>query len=180
MNAEEMIRLALDTGFDHAGNLNVERLDFRQEVRDMCASGQCGNYGKCWTCPPYCGTLEESREKAAAFSDGILVQTTGLMEDDFDYESIREAESRHKDNFLRLVKKLRSDGMKILPMGAGGCRICKACSCPEESCRHPEDAIVSMEAYGLMVLDTCKASGMEYNYGPRTLTFTSAVLFGSR
>ena len=45
----------------------------------MCKAGRCGAYGKCWTCPPYCGTLEESTEKAKQFNTGILLQMTGQM-----------------------------------------------------------------------------------------------------
>ena len=34
-----------------------------------------------------------------------------------------------------------------------------------------------MEAYGLFVSDICTRSGLNYNYGPNTLTYTSCVLF---
>ena len=35
MKTEELIELALEVGFDHAGELNMGALDFRPEVRDM-------------------------------------------------------------------------------------------------------------------------------------------------
>ena len=35
----------------------------------------------------------------------------------------------------------------------------------------------SMEAYGLFVSDICTRSGLAYNYGPRTMTYTSCVLY---
>lgn len=34
-----------------------------------------------------------------------------------------------------------------------------------------------MEAYGLFVSDICARSGLAYNYGPRTMTYTSCVLY---
>ena len=34
-----------------------------------------------------------------------------------------------------------------------------------------------MEAYGLFVSDMCMRSGLAYNYGPRTMTYTSCVLY---
>lgn len=45
MKTEELIELALEVGFDHAGELNMGALDFRPEVRDMCSSGRCRAYG---------------------------------------------------------------------------------------------------------------------------------------
>ena len=42
MKTEELIELALEVGFDHAGELNMGALDFRPEVRDMCSSGLPG------------------------------------------------------------------------------------------------------------------------------------------
>ena len=36
MKTEELIELALEVGFDHAGELNMGALDFRPEVRIFC------------------------------------------------------------------------------------------------------------------------------------------------
>lgn len=33
-----------------------------------------------------------------------------------------------------------------------------------------------MEAYGLWVSDICRQSGLEYNYGAQTMTYTACVL----
>ena len=82
MTKEQAARLAKETGFSHWGFFRTEGLRFLQEVRDMCAADRCDRYDKCWSCPPGCGTLEESREKAGKFSWGILLQTTEELEDD--------------------------------------------------------------------------------------------------
>jgi hypothetical protein len=34
----------------------------------------------------------------------------------------------------------------------------------------------SMEAYGLLVSEVCRASGLPYYYGPKTLTFSACIL----
>ena len=34
-----------------------------------------------------------------------------------------------------------------------------------------------MEAFGLFVSDICARSGLGYNYGPRTMTYTSCLLY---
>ena len=34
----------------------------------------------------------------------------------------------------------------------------------------------SMEAYGLLVSNVCRSSGLEYYYGPLTLTYSACIL----
>lgn len=177
MDRNQIQQLALQLGFTACVPLNTASLEFRPEVREMCASGRCGNYNKSWSCPPACGSLEEIREKASAFSDGIIVQTTAQLEDSFDYEGMMDAAARHGASFEKLAEALRQDGLIFLPMGAGGCRVCQSCTYPDAPCRFPEKRMTSMEAYGLVVSDVCKNSNVPYYYGPNTLTYVSCILF---
>jgi len=170
------VNQALQCGFSRAGALNMEALEFLPEVRQMCAANLCQSFGKRWTCPPACGSLEDISRKANAYNFGILVQTVGQMEDDFDYETIAETEKLHRRNFLRLLDQLRKSYPQMLPMGAGTCTICEECTYPEEVCRFPEYAYPSMEAYGLFVSRICEKSGIPYYSGKQTITFTSCFL----
>lgn len=172
-----LLRLAEEIGFSHYGFFPTEALSFREEVREMCKAGRCGVYGTRWTCPPYCGTLEESAEKAKQFQTGILLQMTGRMEDDFDVECMAETGETLKEKLALFVKRLREKHIPCLPMTAGTCNRCDPCTCPDEPCRFPEEAFPSMEAYGLMVNDVCTAANVRYHYGQRTITFTTCVLF---
>ena len=176
MTNEELLKLAEECGFEHSGMLNVPALEFNPAVRDMCAAGRCGMYGKCWTCPPGCGTLEEISAKAAAYRRGVLVQSTGQMEDDFDIETMMDTEKLQKERFLAFTDAVRQRYPDCLPMAAGACTICKECTYPDAPCRFPHKAIPSMEAYGLVVSQVCEGSGVAYYYGPKTMTYTSCVL----
>jgi bifunctional UDP-N-acetylglucosamine pyrophosphorylase/glucosamine-1-phosphate N-acetyltransferase len=172
-----LIAEALSDGFSQAGTLNCEALEFMPEVRDMCAADRCQSYGKNWTCPPACGTIEEAALKASKYSQGIIVQTVGKLDDDFDYENMLETEQKHKKNFEKLVTSLRIRFPNMLPMGAGTCTICPKCTCPDAPCRFPDRAISSMEAYGLFVSKVCTLSNMKYNYGPLSIAYTSCIMF---
>lgn len=176
MTDQELLELAQRHGFDHVGMLNVAALEFSPEVRSMCAADKCRSYGKCWTCPPYCGTLEDIAARSAAYHRGILVQTTGQMEDDYDVETMEEAGALQVKRFHALVKEVRNTYPDCLPMSAGACTVCPKCACPDEPCRFPDLAFPSMEAYGLWVSKTCTDSGMSYFYGPQTITFTCCIL----
>ena len=176
MTQTELLSLAAECGFDHAGDLNTAALDFNPAVREMCAADRCQSYGRRWSCPPGCGTLEEISQKAATYRRGILLQSTGEMEDDFDVETMMDTEKLHKERFHALVAQVRQVYPNCLPMAAGACTVCKECTYPHAPCRFPERAIPSMEAYGLVVSKVCEDSGLPYYYGPRTITYTSCVL----
>jgi len=79
MELDEALALAQQYGFSHCGPIKMDALQFLPEVRDMCAAGTCRQYGRCWSCPPACGTLEEAARRARRFSKGLLVQSTGQM-----------------------------------------------------------------------------------------------------
>lgn len=173
---DQMIKRALDCGFTQATELKTEYLEFMPAVRDMCAADKCHAYGKSWACPPACGSLQEISEKASKYEKGLLVQTTGQMEDEFDYESIQEIEMRHEQSFLALLEDLKKDFSTMLPMGAGTCQICPQCTYPNTPCRFPDKAFPSMEAYGLFVSQICERANLPYYYGPLTMTFTACFL----
>ena len=82
---------------------------------------------RCWTCPPACGTLAESRKKAKQYSWGIILQTTAEMEDEFDGEAIEEASSLQRSRFLEYCTRIRETGEDILPMGSSGFMLATGC-----------------------------------------------------
>ena len=88
-----------------------------------------------------------------------------------------EAEARHKERFRQLTQALyHRDGREnVLPMGAGTCRRCARCTYPDAPCRFPEEQVVSMEAYGLLVSQVCQDCGAVYYHGPRTMTYVSCI-----
>lgn len=173
---QKAIDLALAIGFSHSGPLDASTLVLMPEVRDMCAADKCHLFNRSWMCPPACGTLEENGEKLAAYSHGILVQTTAQMDDDFDYEAMQEAEKKHKKEFRTLQIELLKEFPSLLALGAGGCTLCPQCTYPDEPCRFPDEAISSMEAFGLLVSDVCTKNNLPYYYGPGTLTYTGCFL----
>lgn len=172
----DWLQVARDIGFEHAEKLNSASLCARDEVRAMCGSGKCRIYGKRWSCPPACGELSVCQKKMDRYCGGIIVQTVSNLEDDFDAEGIALAQARHKLRFETIVRQLRTADKACLPLTAGGCTRCESCTYPGRPCRYPGKMMSSMEAYGLLVSDVCNASGLAYNYGPKTIAFTSCIL----
>ena len=173
---ETLLTLAAQAGFTQAAPLEASALTARTEVRDMCAADRCHAYGRSWSCPPACGTLEQCQARMNRYKRGILLQTTGQLEDDFDAEAIWETERRHKDSFAVLARQIRQLYPACLPLTAGACTLCRTCTYPEKPCRFPYKQFSSMEAYGLLVSDVCLKTGLKYYYGPKTITYTSCIL----
>lgn len=142
----------------------------------MCASSACHMYGKCWSCPPGCGSLEECEKNIRKYKTGIIVQTVGELEDELDGETMMETEALHKKNFYAFEQKLRELYPDMLALGAGACRRCKVCTYPDSPCRFPKKMFSSMEAYGMLVTQVCQANDLKYYYGPCTIAYTSCYL----
>ncbi len=176
MNYEELAQIAREAGFSTWAALDPATIDLKTEVREMCAVNTCGQYGKRWSCPPGCGTLEECAARLKEYPQGILVQTYGDIEDGFDFEAMMEIEQDHKAHFTQMYARLREQGLPVLAIGAGCCTQCAKCTYPEEPCRFPEKMVSSMEAYGMLVLEVCKANGLQYYYGSDTMAYTGCFL----
>jgi len=169
--------LALGFGFSHAAPLTPDTLTVYGQVRDMCAADLCGMYAHCWTCPPACGSIEQHADKLAGYTKGIIVQTTGILEDRFDYEGMKDTGSRHKQLLCDFAGLLKIQHPDLLALGSGGCSVCETCTYPSEPCRHPDEALCSMEAYGLLVSEVCQKNNIPYSYGEGSITYVGCYLW---
>lgn len=172
----EMVILAKEAGFTHAAPLAMDALEFREDVRAMCRSDRCNNYGKSWSCPPATGSAERAKERISRYRRGIIVQTCGEISGSFDIEGTKQVMLKHKKNFDSFVRQARTFYPGCFPMGAGACSRCRSCTYPDRPCRHPDRMYPSMEACGLLVSDVALRSGLGYNYGENTMSFTSCIL----
>ena len=180
LDYEALENLGREVGFTSVAPLDPTTIELKQEVRDMCAANTCGKYGKSWACPPACGELAECEARIRSFSEGILVQTMGQLEDEMDGEGMMETEAQHKKHFTDLYARLREQYDDELAIGAGACTVCKDCTYPDAPCRFPERRTSSMEAYGMLVLQVCRDNNVQYYFGPSTITYNSCFLLKSR
>ena len=172
---EKAIEIAKKVGFDAAAELDASTIVLHEEVRDMCAEGKCHAYGRNWTCPPACGDLDYCRSVVRKYSKGIIVQTIGHLEDNMDYETMMDTSRQHKNNYNKMAEQIKEVFPDALCLGAGGCSICPKCSYPEP-CRFPDKAYSSMEGYGMLVSEVCKANDLPYYYGENTIAFVGCCL----
>ena len=163
---------------DNAAVIDVRDIQFKREFRAACEQNRCGKYGKCWTCPPDVGDIDEMISRAGKYEHALVFQSIGRLEDSFDVEGMERAAQRHNLITQTLAAELDSMLGDSLKLGAGACRVCERCArVDEEPCRNPDKATVSLEAYGIAVSELAKASGMNYMNGQNTVTFFGGFLF---
>ena len=190
-----LCEIARQAGFVNAGIIAVEKIPFDPGFRKACEANQCGNYGKCWTCPPDVGEIDDLIRQAKQYRWAVVYQTIGQLEDSYDFEGMMEAGKRHNElaqklrAFTRERRKERQDGpesetvcteepegVSFLHLGAGGCRVCSVCAkVTGEPCRHPDMAMRSLETYGINVSLLAQEAGMRYINGQNTVTYFGAV-----
>jgi predicted metal-binding protein len=179
MDLEKLRQEALDFGFTLAAPIAIDTIHLRDEVREMCAVNKCHAYNTNWGCPPACGTVEECQARVNSYTSGLVVQTTGQLEDDFDFETMQETAKLHGQHFVDMLCSLRAEHpeLDILPLGTGACMNCKKCTYPDAPCRFPDKMSSPMEGYGMIISDVCRDNGILYNHGRGTLTYVACFLF---
>ena len=176
---DEMITLALSLGAYKASVIPVTEVETDPSFRDLCASNVCGNYGRNWMCPPDAGDIHDLIDRLRTYNYMLVYQTVSELEDSYDFEGMMDAGIAHNRLMVEMRQKLAEFPLsRVLHLGAGGCRMCEVCAKRTgEPCRHPEDAVASLETYGVNVSKLAPAAGMKYINGKDTVTYFGAMLF---
>lgn len=178
MEHHELIDIALDAGANKATVIDAKEVVLSPVFRDICASNGCGMYGRCWMCPPDIGEIEKLMEQVRQYRFGMLYQTIADIEDSFDIEGMQDAGKKHAWLSQRIESFLMPVLEKHLHLTCGGCRLCDRCAKADGlPCRKPEQALPSMEGYGIDVYNTCKPTDLKYINGQNTVTYFGIVLF---
>lgn len=179
MDNTALIAQVCEMGAHKAGVVDVSQIVFDRSFRAMCESNACGNYGRCWMCPPDAGDIDSLIRTARSYQKALVYQTVGSLEDSYDFEGMMAAAHAHN-----LLARTLTEFFGTLPfarklhLGAGGCHICEVCAKrTNEPCRHPDLAMPSLETYGINVSELAASAGMKYVNGQNTVTYFGALLF---
>ena len=173
---EDKIKKAIAAGANRASVVETGDIVTDKAFRDICKTNACGAYGKCWMCPPDIGEIDELIERVTSYSHALVYQNVYKIEDSFDFEGMQAA----KKDFNKVIKNIKEEfnDAGLLHLGAGGCGVCDSCAKREDKpCRFPEQAVASLEGYGINVSELAKVAGMKYINGENTVTYFGAVLF---
>ena len=175
---KSLIEIAMEAGAAGAGVAEVSDIQFRREFLAACEQNSCGRYGTCWMCPPDVGDIDEMIARAKTYQHALVFQTIGQLEDSFDIEGMEAAAVAHNGLAQRIFDQLEGRFENPIKLGAGACHVCPRCTKLDSlPCLYPDQAMASLEAYGIAVSELAAASGLKYINGPDTVTFFGGLLF---
>ncbi len=176
---DSLVAAALAEGAAKAEGIEQGRIVLSASFRDICATNACGKYGRCYMCPPDVGEIEELIAMVRRYPRAVVYQTISPLEDSFDHEGMVDASANHAQLSQRLQKK--AEGILapgFLHLSCGGCRLCDPCLKQEGlPCRYPDQALPSVESYGIDVYNTVKDTSLKYINGQNTVTYFGMLLF---
>lgn len=163
---------------NQADPIDMDALQFKNEVREMCKQNTCGRYERAWNCPPVCGTLEELEASCRSYSHAIMVNTVKQLEDSFDWEGMMEGAKNLADLLLEFDDYIHEIGIEEYRiLGSGACNTCAECTYPDAPCRNPDKLFVPMEACGIDVVSLSADTGFKYGNGQGTVTYFGLILY---
>lgn len=174
-----LVSAALKSGAAKAFIIPQDSIVLSREFADICRSNSCGNYGKCWMCPPDVGPVDALMARVRSYRRGLLYQTISPLEDSFDIEGMTAAARRH----ARVSQRIQAAVEPLLDGGSyhlscGGCNLCERCARRDDlPCRFPGRALPPMEGAGIDVYNTVKDTPLKYINGQDTVTYFGLVLF---
>jgi len=180
MNIENITSAAIGLGATAASHINISSLMFYPELLELCEMNSCGKYATNWRCPPACGSPQEISGRLLEYTDGVVFQYIGQLEDSFDYENMSLSGKIFSGLAQKLLENLEVYGEDFMLLGKGGCSICKACTYPSAPCRYPHLHITPLEACGINVSELCALAGLNYINGPNTVTYSGLAAFNRK
>lgn len=182
LDHEILVKMALESKASHAAVMETSTIRFYDEVRKACEKNLCRKYGTNWMGPPAIGSIPELNQRVLGYRHGLLFQTVHQLAGSFDLKGMIAAAGSHNEVCRNLLAKLRDafPAQEFLALSAGCCSFCEKCAYLEEQpCRHPDQALSSVEAYGMIVAELQKSTGLPYNNGKNTVTYVGMILFDS-
>jgi predicted metal-binding protein len=142
---KSFLKRAVEVGALNAKLISPKDIVTSNWVRWKCQFG-CGGYNSSLACPPYTPKPDETRKMLDEYKNAILFEAS-------------------RGNTKKIAKELENEIFlsgyyKALGLGAGPCRLCRECSF-NEGCRHPGEALPSMEACGIDVYETVRRQGLK-------------------
>lgn len=178
MKPDNIIAYALEEGFAAAEIVDTDQIIFDPSFRPYCEENLCGQYGANYSCPPSCGSPEAMKQKVLAHKNALVLQTIWEISDYSDMPAIKQAKKAHNEAEIRLVKRLRSQGLDGIIVGASGCALCSPCAqVLGRPCKFPEYQYSCMSAYCIFVKKLADRCGMEYDCGDGLLAFFGMYVF---
>lgn len=180
---EKLLQIAKEKGFSQASVIPTSEFVFVPKYRAYCEENRCGNYGKNYACPPYCGTVEEMHQRTNGYAWALVLKSDHVVKNALDGAETKELKKMHNTLTRELTKRLREenlieDGLSIM---AGPCNFCPVCKMRSgEPCPFETKRFSCLSAYCIDVGHLASSAGMALSWDMNRVSFFSMYLFQER
>lgn len=112
----DLVKEALEANATHAAMADVSKIQFREEVRELCVRNSCGNFDTNWMGPPAIGPIKDLMEKARKYRHGLLFQTVCNVKSSFDLKGMNGKTNRIITFILILILPTYAFGIEKADM----------------------------------------------------------------
>ena len=173
-----MISLARSEGFSAAAIADMRAIVFDSGFRKYCEENLCGRYGANYSCPPDCGTPDAMKARLSAYKSALVLQTKWDITDYRDMPAIKAAKQSHNQAMLRVIARLKQEGIRGKMAGASCCTLCERCAILDsEPCRDPERQFSCMSAYCIDAGELAKRCNLPFAWNPQRLHLFGMIMF---
>ena len=163
MTELQMLALAQEVGFSPAF-CDTADIPVDHSFRRYCEENLCGQYGKNYGCPPYCGTPEAMEARLRIPGRALVLQSAWAISDYTDHAAIAQAKIAHNAASYALLQKLTAAGVRGFMVGCSGCTACPECTLQHGApCARPKQHYACMSAYCVHVLDLATRCSLRYD-----------------
>ncbi len=175
----KLIEFAGGLGISVCVEFDPAWLEPEERVRALCYENKCGCYNNNYMCPPYIGTLEESKARLKGFGRGLLFQYSAGIDVRNDLPGVMKSKQDFQEKILKLEEVIRRENIESFwGMMGGSCGLCLPCKAStEEPCPYPEKARTSLESIGIDVLAFLERIGLDNRFLPDKITWTGCILY---
>ena len=177
MNQNEenkFIDLAKNSKFNKVAVIDTSTITFNPIFRMYCKENLCGQYNNNYSCPPFCGTFEQMKNKVVSYKKAIVFQSKFTIKNLKDTQAIKDAQKWHNTMMFKVINDSnKQDGLLI---GASHCMLCDSCE-KKQKCKHPELSYSCLSAYCIDVKELAELCCMDYDFKDNTLYLFGLYLF---
>ena len=176
MMIEKIIQQAKELGFDNAVAVKTSEIVFDPSFRPYCEDNYCGQFAANYCCPPFCGTPDEMKERVLKYQNAVLLQMQFEIKDFSQKDKLKQAKNKHNGAMIKIIKKLKENGVDCLMMGSGGCSLCTPCNLSlSKPCPFVDLRYSCMSAYCVFVKKLAESCNINYDYKDGILPFFGLI-----
>jgi predicted metal-binding protein len=176
----KLYEIAAEAGFSNASVIETDQMQFVPAFRALCEENDCGNYGKNYGCPPYCGSTDEMKKKVLNYRKAIVFQTQSPVMNVMDPAQTKPLKKMHIQKTRYAMKQMKEAGMDMdgFPIMCGPCNVCSTCALQEgQPCAFEEQRFSCLSAYCINATELASSCKMELEWSDKKASFLSLYVF---